>query len=87
MENVYLRDNESPAETYAFALVVFSIVPYLGILFSLPALAIAAISIVTNKTTKTKARTNSGILFAGGAILLVQVILWSLLYFPPDSSR
>jgi len=83
MEAAEFKNDAVPNETHAFALTVFSLVPYLGILFSIPALTVTVASVLDRKRNSKTTRTFSVCLVAGCVILGIQLFLWALLYLAP----
>lgn len=80
----FLADSgKHPVADAAWALVVYSMVPYLGILFTPFALGTAAYAIATRVAGRRLAMMSLGI---GAATLAVQLLLWWLLYVIPELS-
>jgi hypothetical protein len=76
-------DGNHPVADAAWALVVYSMVPYLGILFTPFALGTAAYAIGMQVSGRRLAKMSLGI---GIATLAVQLLLWWLLYVIPELS-
>ncbi len=84
-ENLFEENKNSASET-AKAFVVYSLVPYLGILFCPGAMLLGGIGIVTayRKPFLGGARTSVLSVALGFLILAAQVFLWWLLYIIPE---
>ena len=77
------ENNNSAAQT-AWACVVYSMVPYLGILFVPAALIASGFGLVTAQTTGRGGRRLSLLSLWGAVfILAAQIFLWWLLYLIP----
>ena len=74
-------DGKHPVADAAWALVVYSMVPYLGILFTPFALGTAAYAIGMRVSGRRLAMLSLGI---GTVTLAVQLLLWWLLYVIPE---
>ena len=83
VERVAADGGKHPVADAAWALVVYSMVPYLGILFTPFALGTAAYAIATRLAGRRLAMMSLGI---GTATLAVQLLLWWLLYVIPELS-
>jgi hypothetical protein len=68
----------------AWACIVYSMVPYLGILFVPAALAVSGFGFYRSRPESSSVRRRF-LLFAGSGVLIlaVQILLWWLLYFIP----
>lgn len=87
-ENLFDENKNSASET-AKALVVYSLVPYLGILFCPFALLSGGVGIFTayRKPFLGGARTSAYSVILGFLIFAVQIFLWWLLYIIPELGR
>ena len=83
-----LFENEDGVDL-ARAFLVYSIVPYLGIIFVPFAFATAVSGhLAARRRRDAAARTAALIsMLSGGAILAVQILLWWLLYYVPTLHR
>jgi len=78
-DNLILFETGRPlTEEFRYALVVFSLVPFLGILFSMPAILICGISSFTKQAALDKKLTLVSLI-----VFAMQIGLWSLLYLAP----
>lgn len=75
-ENLFANEDENLSSRFAWAFLVFSMMPYLGILFSIPA-------IVISLATLSRSRRALWFVSAAFIILAIQIILWWLLYIIP----
>ena len=87
-ENLFDENKNSASET-AKAFVVYSLVPYLGILFCPGAMLLGGIGIFTayRKPFLGGARTSVLSVAFGFLILAVQIFLWWLLYIIPELGK
>ena len=77
------QDRNTNADT-AWACTVYSMVPYLGILFVPVALALSGFGFVRVGKQSTDQRSRFGLCLSLSVLILaVQVLLWWLLYFIP----
>ncbi len=89
MTNEVLFEQNNVMSEIAWALTVYSLVPYLGILFVPPAI-LCGISAVyfSNKNRRLGGRKLSvNSLIFSFIILFGQIFLWFLLYYIPEISR
>lgn len=82
-KNLFDSGRSSLVQT-AWACVVYSMVPYLGILFLLPAFAVAAAGWITNRSSNADRRFAAMCFGSSTVILFIQTVLWSLLYIAPS---
>ncbi len=87
-ENLF-GENKNSASEAAKALVVYALVPYLGILFCPLALLSGGIGIVTayRKPYLGGGKTSRYSIVCGIIIFAVQILLWWLLYIIPELRR
>lgn len=78
--------NENSASTTAWAFAVYSLVPYLGILFCPGAIVMGGIGIFTahRQPYLGGRRISRNSILVGTIVFLIQVFLWWLLYFFPE---
>lgn len=76
----------SPISETAWACTVYSMVPYLGILFIPIAIAIGGFGYLTSRRTADGAGGRMALISVGvsGALLVVQIVFWWLLYLIPE---
>lgn len=81
--------NHNNASSTAMAFVVYSLVPYLGILFCPGALVLGCVglSVSYRKPQLGGRQTAAYSLLLGSLVLLVQILLWWLLYIIPELKR
>jgi hypothetical protein len=87
--NVLYKENKNGASETAWAFTVYSMVPYLGILFSPGAVLIGGIGMFLSyrKPGLGGARTSKFSIGIGTLVLLFQLFLWWLLYYIPTLDR
>jgi hypothetical protein len=83
------EENKNSASSTAWAFVVYSLVPYLGILFCPGAILMGGIGIFVSyrKPYLGGARTSAYSILLGFVILGIQIFLWWLLYIIPELGR
>ena len=83
--DLFTSENDGYAST-AWACAVYSMVPYLGILFVPFAIGVGAVGYVATRRTPEPARDRKALVAIGVSllILLVQLVLWWLLYLIPE---
>lgn len=64
------------AVTLAFAFAVYSLVPLLGIVFCLPAVALGALDLARRRAFPHKTRPAQAAIILGASLFVVQVFLW-----------
>jgi hypothetical protein len=87
--NVLYEENKNGASETAWAFTVYSLVPYLGILFCPGAVVMGGIGMfVSYRKPKLGGARISAISIAGGFLVLgLQIFLWWLLYYIPTLNR
>jgi hypothetical protein len=87
--NVLYEENRNGASETAWAFTVYSLVPYLGILFCPGAVLMGGIGmLVSYRKPKLGGARMSAISIAGGFLVLgLQMFLWWLLYYIPTLNR
>jgi hypothetical protein len=77
----------SLASDPAFACMVYSMVPYIGIVFIPLALGLGAVTYLTSRRKSEVASERRALFCIGASIVLlgIQLFLWWLLYFIPES--
>jgi hypothetical protein len=87
-EELFLENHNSAAST-AMAFMIYSLVPYLGILFCPGALVFGGIGLaVSFQKPQLGGRQSSAYsLLLGSIILAVQILLWWLLYIVPEVNK
>lgn len=82
-------ENRNGASATAMAFVVYSLVPYLGILFCPGALVLGGIGLAVSfqKPHIGGRQTATYSILLGSIILAIQVLLWYLLYIIPELNR
>ncbi|MBC7795314.1 MAG: hypothetical protein H7Z37_00415 [Pyrinomonadaceae bacterium] len=88
-QNALFATNKNGASTTAIAFVVYSLVPFLGILFCPGALfmSVVGLSVSFAKPHLGGRETSVLSLFFGSFITLVQLLLWWLLFLIPELRR
>ncbi|MEP6923620.1 MAG: hypothetical protein ABI954_04070 [Pyrinomonadaceae bacterium] len=88
VQKLFAEDHNSAAST-AMAFVVYSLVPYLGILFCPGALILGGIGLAVSvrKPHLGGRQTATYSLLLGSIILTIQVLLWWLLYIIPELNK
>jgi hypothetical protein len=88
IQTLFDKDKNGAAAT-AMAFVVYSLVPYLGILFCPGALLMGGIGLaVSYKKPDLGGRlTSTYSIFLGSVVLAIQILLWWLLYLIPELRR
>ncbi len=85
VEQLFQAPRSSISET-AWACTVYSMVPYLGILFIPIALAVSGVGYFTAREKGESTDSDSTLISAGVSLILlgVQIFLWWLLYIIPE---
>lgn len=88
-EEPLFEESKNGAAEIAWACLVYSLVPYLGILFTPGALFMGGVGIFTarNRPYLGGGRTSIYSILLGLAVLGVQLLLWWLLYLIPTMDR
>jgi hypothetical protein len=83
------KKDENSAATTAMAFVVYSLVPFLGILFSPGALIMGGVGLFVSyqKPALGGRQTSANSIFLGLVIATIQLLLWWLLYLIPELKR
>ena len=83
------EENKNSASSTAWAFVVYSLVPYLGILFCPGAILLGTVGIYVSyrQPQLGGGRTSAYSIALGFVIFCIQVLLWWLLYLIPDLGR
>lgn len=86
---VLFEEDRDLAADAAWACVVYSMVPYLGILFTPLAICLGAFRFVQTERAAGSARRRVALLSTGLGLLIlaVQILLWWLLYLIPELQR
>ena len=86
--NLFAEDKNSASST-AWAFVVYSLVPYLGILFCPGAILMGGLGIYVSyrKPSLGGGRTSAYSILLGFVVLGIQIFLWWLLYLIPELGR
>lgn len=82
-------ENKNNASSTAMAFVVYSLVPYLGILFCPGALLMGSVGLLVSfqKPQLGGRQTATYSLLLGSIVLAIQVLLWWLLYIIPELGK
>lgn len=83
------EENKNSASSTAWAFVVYSLVPYIGILFCPGAILMGGVGIFVSyrKPYLGGARTSVCSILLGFVVLGIQIFLWWLLYIIPELGR
>ena len=84
---ISLFDDGSPlVSSSAWACTVYSMVPYLGILFIAPALLLSGLAFLRAQQNEERSEVRNAMIAATVSVLLlaVQLVLWWLLYLIPE---
>ena len=88
MKNLF-EENKNTASETAWAFAIYSMVPYLGILFCPGAVVMGSVGVlISYRKPKLGGGRTSVMSIAGGFFVLgIQIFLWWLLYYIPTLER